>query len=116
MATNGDGLALRGDRLYVVRNQNKLVAVLNLSNLGGDHPAAALVGEITSPTRTEQPGRADDGDVRARQAVGGQRPVWGRRPRNGRLLDHAPADIAVGACPLFPEPAGSSGGSRSVHV
>lgn len=44
--TNGDGLALRGGRLYVVRNQSNLVAVFNL---GGDLLSAALVGEITSP-------------------------------------------------------------------
>lgn len=49
VATNGDGLAVRGDRLYVVRNQNNLVAVLNLSNLGGANPAASLAGEIVSP-------------------------------------------------------------------
>jgi sugar lactone lactonase YvrE len=49
VATNGDGLAVRGDRMYVVRNQNNLVAVLNVTNLGGDQPAAALVGEILSP-------------------------------------------------------------------
>jgi hypothetical protein len=44
--TNGDGLALHNDRLYVVRNQNNLVAVFNL---GSDLLSAALVGEITSP-------------------------------------------------------------------
>jgi sugar lactone lactonase YvrE len=49
VATSGDGLAVRGDRLFVVRNQNNLVAVLNLSNLGGDHPSASLVREIASP-------------------------------------------------------------------
>jgi hypothetical protein len=43
---NGDGLALRNDRLYVVRNQNNLVAVFNL---GTDLLSASLVGEITSP-------------------------------------------------------------------
>lgn len=44
--TNGDGLALRNGKLYVVRNQNNLVAVLNL---GSDLLSASLVGEITSP-------------------------------------------------------------------
>ena len=44
--TNGDGLALREDRLYVVRNQANLVAVFNL---GSDLLSASLVGEITSP-------------------------------------------------------------------
>ncbi len=42
---NGDGLALRGDRLYVVRNANNLVAVLQL---GSDLLSASLVGEITA--------------------------------------------------------------------
>ena len=45
--TNGDGLALRDGRLYVVRNQSNLVAVFTL---GSDLLSAALVGEITSPT------------------------------------------------------------------
>lgn len=44
--TNGDGLALRNGKLYVVRNQNNLVAVLNL---GADLLSASLAGEITSP-------------------------------------------------------------------
>ena len=44
--TNGDGLALRHGRLYVVRNQSNLVAVFNL---GSDLLGASLVGEITSP-------------------------------------------------------------------
>jgi sugar lactone lactonase YvrE len=44
--TNGDGLALHNGRLYVVRNQNNLVAVFNL---GSDLLSATLVGEITSP-------------------------------------------------------------------
>jgi sugar lactone lactonase YvrE len=43
---NGDGLALREGRLYVVRNQANLVAVFNL---GTDLLSASLVGEITSP-------------------------------------------------------------------
>jgi hypothetical protein len=43
---NGDGLALRNGRLYAVRNQDNLVAVLNL---GSDLLSASLVGEITSP-------------------------------------------------------------------
>ena len=46
VATNGDGLALRNGNLYVVRNQNNLVAVLDL---GDDLLSASLVGEITSP-------------------------------------------------------------------
>jgi sugar lactone lactonase YvrE len=45
--TNGDGLAIRDGRLYVVRNQSNLVAVFTL---GSDLLSAALVGEITSPT------------------------------------------------------------------
>jgi hypothetical protein len=43
---NGDGLALRNGRLYVVRNFDNLVAVLRL---GEDLLSASLVGEITSP-------------------------------------------------------------------
>ncbi len=43
---NGDGLVLRGRWLYVVRNQNNLVAVLKLSVR---LKSARLVGEITSP-------------------------------------------------------------------
>ncbi len=43
---NGDGLVLRGRWLYVVRNQNNLVAVLKLGLL---LKSARLVGEITSP-------------------------------------------------------------------
>lgn len=42
---NGDGLVLRGQWLYVVRNQNNLVAVLKL---GWHLKTARLVGEITS--------------------------------------------------------------------
>ena len=44
---NGDGLELRGDTLYVVRNFNNLVAVFSL---GGGLRSAALVGEITGDT------------------------------------------------------------------
>lgn len=44
--TNGDGLALEGDWLYVVRNQIQTVAVLDLSD---DLLSASLVGEITDP-------------------------------------------------------------------
>jgi sugar lactone lactonase YvrE len=43
--TSGDGLALKGENLYVVRNQLNKVAVLTL---GSDLLSAALVGEITS--------------------------------------------------------------------
>ena len=43
---NGDGLVLRGRWLYVVRNQNNLVAVLKL---GSHLRSARLLGEITSP-------------------------------------------------------------------
>ena len=43
---NGDGLVLRGRWLYVVRNQNNLVAVLRL---GSHLRSARLLGEITSP-------------------------------------------------------------------
>ncbi len=43
---NGDGLLLRGRWLYVVRNQNNLVAVLKLGLL---LKSARLLGEITSP-------------------------------------------------------------------
>jgi len=50
--TNGDGLALRNGRLYVVRNQNNLVAVFNL---GSDLLSAVLVGEITSPGNLDVP-------------------------------------------------------------
>lgn len=52
VATNGDGLALRNGKLYVVRNQNNLVAVLNL---GSDLLSASLVGEITSPGNLDVP-------------------------------------------------------------
>jgi hypothetical protein len=46
LVSNGDGLATRNGKLYVVRNQNNLVAVLSL---GTDLLSASLVGEITSP-------------------------------------------------------------------
>ncbi len=55
VATNGDGLALRNGKLYVVRNQDNLVAVLNLSDLGSDHPSASLVREITSAGNLDVP-------------------------------------------------------------
>jgi outer membrane protein assembly factor BamB len=44
---NGDGLELRGNTLYVVRNFDNLVAVLTL---GGGLRSASLVGEITGDT------------------------------------------------------------------
>jgi hypothetical protein len=44
--TNGDGLALKRDQLYVVRNQDQTVAVLRL---GDDLLSASLIGEITDP-------------------------------------------------------------------
>jgi hypothetical protein len=44
---NGDGLELKGNTLYVVRNFDNLVAVLTL---GGGLRSAALVGEITGDT------------------------------------------------------------------
>jgi outer membrane protein assembly factor BamB len=44
---NGDGLELKGDTLYVVRNFDNIVAVLKL---GGGLRSAALVGEITGDT------------------------------------------------------------------
>ena len=47
LVTNGDGLELRGDTLYVVRNFDNLVAVLSL---GGGLRSAALVGELTGDT------------------------------------------------------------------
>jgi hypothetical protein len=46
LVTNGDGLELRGRTLYVVRNQNNLVAVLRLSR---NLRKARLLGEITAP-------------------------------------------------------------------
>jgi strictosidine synthase-like protein len=49
---NGDGLALRNGKLYVVRNFSNLVAVLNL---GSDLLTASLVGEITSPGNLDVP-------------------------------------------------------------
>jgi hypothetical protein len=49
---NGDGLALHNGRLYVVRNQDNLVAVFNL---GSDLLSAALVGVITSPGNLDVP-------------------------------------------------------------
>jgi outer membrane protein assembly factor BamB len=49
---NGDGLALRKGNLYVVRNQNNLVAVLKL---GDDLLSASLVGEIKSPGNLDFP-------------------------------------------------------------
>lgn len=52
---NGDGLALRNGRLYAVRNQDNLVAVLSLGDLGVDHPTASLVGEITSASNLDFP-------------------------------------------------------------
>jgi hypothetical protein len=42
---NGDGLEVAGSTLYVVRNQNNLVADLTLS---GDRLQGTLVGEISS--------------------------------------------------------------------
>jgi hypothetical protein len=50
--TAGDGLALRKNRLYVVRNQVNLVAVLNLKS---DALSASLVGEITSAGNLDVP-------------------------------------------------------------
>jgi len=49
---NGDGLALRHDQLYVVRNADNLVAVLNL---GSDLLSASLIGEIKSPGNLDFP-------------------------------------------------------------
>ena len=49
---NGDGLALGHGKLYVVRNQNNLVAALKL---GSDLLTASLVGEITSPGNLDVP-------------------------------------------------------------
>ncbi|MGZ8438222.1 MAG: superoxide dismutase, partial [Candidatus Limnocylindrales bacterium] len=49
---NGDGLALRNGRLYAVRNQDNLVAVLTL---GSDLLSASLVGEITSVGNLDVP-------------------------------------------------------------
>ena len=46
LVTNGDGLELRGRTLYVVRNQNNLVAVLRLNE---SLRRARLKGEITAP-------------------------------------------------------------------
>ena len=43
---NGDGLVLRGHRLYVVRNLSNLVAVIQL---GDGFAEGRLVREITSP-------------------------------------------------------------------
>jgi outer membrane protein assembly factor BamB len=47
LVTNGDGLELKGNTLYVVRNFDNLVAVLRL---GGGLRSAALAGEITGDT------------------------------------------------------------------
>ncbi len=47
LVTNGDGLELKGNTLYVVRNFSNLVAVFTL---GGGLRSAALVGEITGDT------------------------------------------------------------------
>jgi sugar lactone lactonase YvrE len=44
--TNGDGILLRGKRLYVVRNQNNLVAVLRLRN---HFTRARQVATLTDP-------------------------------------------------------------------
>ena len=44
--THGDGLEIDGDILYVVRNQNNLVAVVALS---ADLLSGRVVDEITSP-------------------------------------------------------------------
>ncbi len=46
---NGDGLVLAGRTLYVIRNQDQLVAVLRL---GRHLSTARLVGEITSTDPT----------------------------------------------------------------
>ncbi len=52
LVTNGDGLATRNGKLYVVRNQNNLVAVFTL---GTDLLSASLVGEITSAGNLDVP-------------------------------------------------------------
>lgn len=59
LAENGDGLELRGRTLYVVRNQNNLVAVLRLSRnlrkarlVGEIIPAAGAVSVPTTATAT----------------------------------------------------------------
>ena len=49
---NGDGLVLRGDRLYVVRNQVETIAVLRLSD---DLLSATLIGEIKDPDDLDVP-------------------------------------------------------------
>ncbi len=63
---NGDGLLLRGRWLYVVRNQNNLVAVLRLG-------LAAQVGQARRRDHLPGPRHPDDRDLRGRQAVGGER-------------------------------------------
>ena len=47
LVTNGDGLVLKGRALYVVRNQNDLVAVLRLSK---SLASARWVRDLTSPS------------------------------------------------------------------
>ena len=50
--TNGDGLAIHDDKLYVVRNFSNLVAVFSL---GADLLTATLLGEIKSPGNLDVP-------------------------------------------------------------
>jgi hypothetical protein len=52
LVTNGDGLAARNGKLYVVRNQNNLVAVFNL---GSDLLSASFLGTITSVGNLDVP-------------------------------------------------------------
>ena len=60
--TNGDGMALDGQTLYVVRNQNEVIAQLDLSD---DFASATFVQEFTDPTFAFPTTLALTGDGRA---------------------------------------------------
>jgi hypothetical protein len=49
--TNGDGILLRGDTLYVVRNQDNQIAVVELD----DHERSGVVGRVLTDPRLDVP-------------------------------------------------------------
>ena len=76
---NGDGLVLRGRSLYVVRNQDDLVAVLKL---GKGLVTATKVGELTSPS-LDVPTTATFAAGRCGPSTPGSRRRPRRRPSTG---------------------------------
>ena len=90
---NGDGLVLRGRWLYVVRNQNNLVAVLKL----GLRLKSARLARRDHLARPRHP---DDRDLRGRQAVGRERPVHDAADADHAVLDHeAPGPPVAAVAP-----------------